>query len=75
MCFGIFKKKVEIAGMPTVSKQVVIEELENDILIHEQWAVLVTQTPSLAVSFGDYDWHLHWIAVYKNAIYYLNGGV
>lgn len=74
MCFGIFKKKVDVSSMPTMAKQAVIEELEDDILIHKQWAVLVTQKPSLAKDFGDYDWHMKWIEVYKNAIYYLNGG-
>ena len=73
MCW-LFKKKVSISGMPTMGKTAIVEELEDDILIHEQWAVAVTQKPSLAKDFGDYDWHMKWIEVYKNAIYCLQGG-
>lgn len=73
MCF-LFKKKVDIIGMPTMSRQNVIGELEDDILIHENWAVKVVQEPEYAEAMGDYDWHMHWISVYKNAIYYLQGG-
>lgn len=74
MCFGVFKKKVVTPGMPTMSNLTVIEELEDDILIHEYWAVKVVQEPKLATTMGDYDWHMHWIEVYQNTIYYLQGG-
>lgn len=85
MCFGIFKQKPadweiltpeepELTTEATMTKAEVIEKLKEDILIHEDWAVRVTQTPSLAQSFGDYDWHMQWNEVYKNAIYYLEGG-
>lgn len=74
MCWWLFKKKVDIGGMPTMEKIVVIEELEDDILIHEQWAVRVVQEPKWAEMMGDYDWHMHWIEVYRNALYYLQGG-
>ena len=51
----------------------VIEELEYDIVIHESYAVWVVQDPGRypPASFGDYIWHLRWIAVYKSAILYL----
>jgi len=70
----LFKKKANLSDMPTMSKQNIIEELGEDILIHELWAVKVTQSPKLADDFGDYDWHMHWIEVYKNSIYYLQEG-
>ncbi|GAG58984.1 unnamed protein product, partial [marine sediment metagenome] len=34
----------------------------------------VVQHPEWAKTMGDYDWHMHWIEVYRNAIYYLQGG-
>lgn len=74
MCWWLFKKKIDITGMPTMEKLAVIEELEDDILIHEQWACYVTQYPKYAETMGDYDWHMKWIEVYRNAIYYLQGG-
>lgn len=55
----------------TLLKATVIKELKYDILIHEFWAVKVTEEPAWAPSMGDYDWHLRWIEVYENAIYYL----
>lgn len=57
--------------LPTLTKAQVIKKLEDDILIHEHWAVRVTQEPELAKDFGDYDWHMTWIKVYRNAIFYL----
>lgn len=84
MCFGIFKKQepvVENVGdepivLPSMSKQDVIADLEEDILIHERWAVLVVQDPTHypPKNYGDYNWHMKWIEIYKNAIYYLQGG-
>ncbi len=74
MCFGIFKQKVDVSGMPTMTRLDVIGELEDDILIHENWAVYVVQHPEWAKTMGDYDWHMKWIETYKNAIYYLQGG-
>ena len=70
MCLKKLTAKVK--GMLTREK--VIEKLREDILIHEQWAVLVAQYPQYAESFGDYDWHIAWNKVYKSAIYYLEGG-
>jgi len=58
MCFGIFKKKPEPIEKQAMTKEQVIEKLQEDILIHEQWAVIVTEYPQYAESFGDYDWHL-----------------
>lgn len=84
MCFGIFKSQepvIETVGdsdisLPTMSKQTVIAELEDDILIHERWAVLVVQDQAHypPANYGDYDWHMHWITIYRHAIYYLHGG-
>ena len=74
MCLKIFRKKVDISGMPTMSKQTIIDELYDDIVIHEYWACFVVQNPSYAPSMGDYDWHMKWIEVYQNGIYYLEGG-
>ena len=54
----------------------VIEELEYDILIHEAYAAWVVQDPGRYPPsvYGDYNWHIRWIQVYKSAIYYMNGG-
>ena len=52
----------------------VIEKLEEDILIHEYWAVEVVEHPEKAELMGDYDWHIMWNEVYRSAIYYLKGG-
>jgi len=80
MCWWIFRKKQGVEPLypplypnelPTLPIDKVIEELEFDILIHEQWACYVTQNPSYAPTMGDYDWHIRWIEVYKAAIYYL----
>jgi len=70
MCFKLFKPAPK-DGMPSMSKADVVKKLEEDILIHEYWAVKVTQEPQYAESFGDYDWNIEWIEVYKNAIFYL----
>ena len=73
MCLGIFKKKKQpdMSGLPTLTKKKLIEEMEYDILIHEYWAVKVTEEPAWAPSMGDYDWHMRWIEVYRNVIFYL----
>ena len=74
---GYFDKKIEPLypnDLPEMPRSKVIEELEYDILIHEYWAVKVTQDPKWAPSMGDYDWHIRWIKVYEAAIYYLKGG-
>uniref|UniRef100_A0A6M3J490 Uncharacterized protein n=1 Tax=viral metagenome TaxID=1070528 RepID=A0A6M3J490_9ZZZZ len=74
MCF---KKKSPVstylppANYPSMTKQEVTDKMEEDIQIHEWWAGYVTQNPSYAQSYGDYDWHMAWIEVYKNTIYYL----
>ena len=74
MCLKWFRPKVKFDGIPSMEKIVVIEELEDDILIHELWAVKVVEEPELAEAMGDYDWHMKWIEVYHNAIYYIEGG-
>ena len=58
-------------ALPTLTKEEVIENLLDDILIHEQWACYVVEYPEYAESMGDYDWHIRWIKIYENAIYYL----
>jgi len=72
MCWlsKLFKSEKPIPPA-TMTKAEVIAQLEDDILIHEQWAVIVTEHPEYAPSMGDYDWHMKWIEVYQNAIYYL----
>lgn len=70
---NLFRKKAPV-GMPSMSRQEIIERLEYDILIHEYWAVEVTEHPEEAEKMGDYDWHMHWIEVYENALFYLRGG-
>ena len=79
MCLGIFKKKPKPEPLypnelsPKLTQQQVIEELEYDIVIHEDYAVWVVQNPSRynPKVYGDYDWHIRWIEVYKAAIYYI----
>jgi len=61
--------------LPNLSIDKVLEELEFDILIHEHWAVYVTQHPSYARTMGNYDWHIRWIEVYQNAIYYIRRSI
>jgi len=60
-------------NITSMTRGEVIEKMEEDILIHEYWAVKVTQEPKYAPSMGDYDWHMMWIEVYQNTIYYLEG--
>lgn len=67
-------KKAKPVPPATMTKEAVIEELEYDILIHEHWAVKVTQEPEWADSMGDYNWHMRWIEVYQNCIHYLKEG-
>jgi len=76
MCFGIFKKKPATPPLSdaTMTKAQVLKKLEEDILIHEYWACKVTEEPGWGDTMGDYDWHLMWIEVYQNCIYYLQGG-
>jgi len=79
MCLGIFKKKPEPQPLypneitPDMTAEQVISELRFDILIHEDYAGLVVQNPSRYPPsvYGDYDWHIRWIEVYKAAIYYI----
>lgn len=66
-------KKVKPVYPATMTKSEVVTQLEIDILIHENWAAIVTGQPEYADSFGDYDWHLFWIEVYQNAIHYIRG--
>ena len=68
MC--IFKKKLPEGA--TLTKAQCIKKLEEDILIHEYWAVKVTEEPAYAASMGDYDWHMAWNEVYRNCIFYLS---
>lgn len=56
---------------PTLTQSQVIEELEYNILIHEGWAGYVVEYPEYSETMGDYDWHMRWIEVYENAIFYL----
>lgn len=65
--------KLERYPEATMTRGEVITNLENDILAHEDWAVRVTQYPEYVPLMGDYDWHMHWVKVFKNAIYYLEG--
>ena len=65
----LLKPSLSNASMPV---SYVIEKLNEAIDIHEGWAAYVTQYPSYSTSFGDYDFHMGWIEVYKNAIYYLS---
>jgi len=71
MC-KFWKKPEQPAGLLTLDN--VVKELEYDILIHENWAVMVVEQPEYALSMGDYDWHMKWIDIYKSAIYYLRSG-
>jgi hypothetical protein len=54
-----------------LSLDYVVDKLDEVILIHEGWAAYVTEHPRYATSFGDYDFHIGWIEVYRNVIYYL----
>ena len=72
MCWlsKLFKKSKPLEEA-TMTKAEVIEKLREDILVHEQWACIVTEEPNYGFYYGDYDWHMEWIKVYENAIYYL----
>ena len=69
----LLRKQPKPEEMPTIHLENVIAMLEEDVLIHEHWAVYVIQHPKseLIRVVGDYQWHLDWIEVYENAIYYL----
>ena len=76
MCLKFIKRlfqKPKSLELPTLSLDKVIEELEYDILIHEEYAGLVIQNPSKYPpdTYGSYDWQIRWIRVYESAIYYL----
>jgi len=64
--------RVEIKGgekmMQMESKKAVIKELEYAKHIHEGYATRARTAYSR-------NWHLRWVGVYRNALYYLNKGL
>jgi len=68
------RRKITTNSLPTMLVEIVISELEYDILIHEYWACKVTEEPEWETYMGNYHWHVKWIEVYENTIYYLKGG-
>ena len=71
MCWWIVK-----SNMPTMTREKVIEAIEEHKQIHETYAGLVVEQPESYPPelVGDYDWHMHCIEIYENALYWLTKG-
>ena len=57
--------------IPHSSKQYIADQVFMGVKTHQYWADRVLEEPELIDIVGDRDWHLTWVRIYEDVMFYL----